>query len=54
MLLLFRRDSRLVTVTGRDKQELVTRYYVWDADRGLLRHVASLASALDERCQPSG
>jgi hypothetical protein len=51
--LLFRRDSRLVTVTGRDKQELVTRYYVWDPERGLLRQVASLASALGERCIPA-
>lgn len=50
----FRRDSRLVTVTGRDKTELVTRYYVWDPDSGLLRLVASLASALDERCVPRG
>ncbi len=52
--LLFRRDSRLVTLTGRDKAELVTRYYVWDPDTGLLRLVASLASALDERCVPRG
>ncbi len=52
--LVFRRDSRLLTVTGRDKTELVTRYYVWDADSGLLRLVASLASALDERCVPRG
>jgi len=52
--LLFRRDSRLLTVTGRDKSELVTRYYVWDPDSGLLRLVASLASALEERCVPRG
>jgi hypothetical protein len=52
--LLFRRDSRLVTVTGRDRTELVTRYFVWDPDTGLLRLVASLASALDERCVPRG
>jgi hypothetical protein len=52
--LVFRRDSRLVTVTGRDKTELVTRYYVWDPDSGLLRLVASLASTLDERCVPRG
>jgi hypothetical protein len=50
--LLFRRDSRLLTVTGRDNSELVTRYYVWDPDSGLLRLVASLASALGERCVP--
>ena len=50
--LLFRRDSRLVTLTGRDKTEIVTRYYVWDPDSGVLRLVASLASALDERCVP--
>jgi hypothetical protein len=52
--LLFRRDSRLLTVTGRDQRELVTRYFVWDADRGQLRLVASLASALEERCVPRG
>ena len=52
--LLFRRDSRLLTLTGRDKTELVTRYYVWDPETGLLRLVASLASALDERCVPRG
>ena len=52
--LLFRRDSRLLTVTGREQSELVTRYYVWDADGGQLRLVASLASALDERCAPRG
>ncbi|MEI8296728.1 MAG: hypothetical protein WCH32_01775 [Pseudomonadota bacterium] len=48
--LVFRRDSRLLTVTGRDRNELVTRYYVWDADSGMLRPVAALASALGERC----
>lgn len=52
--LLFRRDSRLVTVTGRDRAELVTRYYVWDVDLGVLRFVASLASTLAERCAPLG
>jgi hypothetical protein len=52
--LVFRRDSRLLTVTGLDQSELVTRYYVWDADSGQLRLVASLASALDERCAPRG
>jgi hypothetical protein len=52
--LVFRRDSRLVTVTGREQSELVTHYYVWDADAGLLRQVASLASPLDERCAPRG
>lgn len=52
--LVFRRDSRLVTVTGREQNELVTHYYVWDADGGQLRLAASLASALDERCAPRG
>ncbi len=52
--LVFRRDSRLMTVTGREQSELVTHYYVWDPDSGLLRLVASLASALDERCAPHG
>ena len=48
--LLFRRDSRLVTITGRDRAELVTRYFVWDPDSGVLKLIASLASTLDERC----
>jgi hypothetical protein len=52
--LVFRRDSRLLTVTGREQSELVTHYYVWDWDGGQLRLVASLASALDERCTPRG
>ncbi len=48
--LVFRRDSRLLTVTGREHNELVTHYYVWDTDAGTLRQVAALASALGERC----
>ena len=48
--LLFRRDSRLMTVTARDRTQLVTRYYAWDPDNGVLRLVASLASTLDEHC----
>lgn len=50
--LQFRRDSRLLTVTGSEKSELVTRYYVWDADAGVLKLVAALSSALVERCTP--
>ena len=52
--LLFRRDSRLVTVTGRDRAGVLTRYYVWDLDRDVLRSVASLASTREERCTPPG
>jgi hypothetical protein len=51
-VLLFRRDSRLLTVTGRHEAELVTRYFVWDGDAGQFKLVASLASALEERCMP--
>ena len=50
--LLFRRDSRLLTVTGPERSELVTHYYVWDVEAGALRPVAALASALAERCNP--
>ena len=52
--LTFRRDSRLLTVTARDGEQLVTRYYVWDGDSGALRAVATLANALKERCVPRG
>ena len=48
--LQFRRDSRLLTVTGSEKSELVTRYFVWDADSGVLKPVAALSSALGEGC----
>ena len=50
--LQFRRDSRLLTVTARTGEQLVTRYYVWDGDSGALRAVATLANALKERCVP--
>ncbi|HXQ32093.1 MAG TPA: hypothetical protein VN790_09040 [Steroidobacteraceae bacterium] len=50
--LKFRRDSRLLTVTGQEGDQLMTRYFVWDADSGTLRRVASLASAVSERCVP--
>jgi len=52
--LQFRRDSRLLTLTARDGEQLVTRYYVWDSDSGALRAVATLANALKERCVPRG
>ena len=52
--LQFRRDSRLLTVTARDGEQLVTRYYVWDGESGTLRVVATLANALKERCVPRG
>jgi hypothetical protein len=48
--LRFRRDSRLLTVTGREGGELLTRYYVWDPENGTLRLLAALASALGEPC----
>jgi hypothetical protein len=52
--LQFRRDSRLLTVTAREGEQLVTHYYVSDGDSGALRAVATLANALKERCVPRG
>jgi hypothetical protein len=49
-VLQYRRDSRLLTLTARDGEQLVTRYYVWDGEDGRLRSVAQLASTLGERC----
>ncbi len=51
--LQFRRDSRLLTVTGISGTQQVTRYFAWDAEGGALRLVASLARPLDERCATS-
>ena len=48
--LQFRRDSRLLTVTGLSGMQRVTRYFAWDPESGALRLVVSLASALEERC----
>jgi hypothetical protein len=49
-VLQFRRDSRLLTLTARDGDQLVTRFYVWDGENGRLRTVAQLANTLRERC----
>jgi len=49
----FRRDSRLLTVTRPEAEQLVTRYLVWNDTKGRLEEVASLASALPERCRPA-
>lgn len=49
----FRRDSRLLTVTRQEGEQLVTRYLVWNDAKGRLEEVASLASALPERCRPA-
>lgn len=49
----FRRDSRLLTVTRQEGEQLVTRYLVWNDTKGRLEEVASLASALPERCRPA-
>ncbi|HXQ63237.1 MAG TPA: hypothetical protein VN787_00155, partial [Steroidobacteraceae bacterium] len=51
--LTFRRDSRLLTVTGQDRDQLLTSYFVWDPDSETLRQVASLARAVSERCAPN-
>ena len=48
---LYRRDSRLLTVTRQEGEQLVTRYLVWDDGRSRLEEVASLSSALPERCR---
>jgi hypothetical protein len=47
-VLQFRRDSRLLTVTGATEHGRVTRYFTWDAERGALKLVASLTSALED------
>ncbi len=52
-VLQYRRDSRLLTLTAREGDQLVTRYYVWDGESGRLRAVATLASAIDARCAPA-
>lgn len=49
----FRRDSRLLTVTRQEGEQLVTRYLVWNDTKNRLEEVASLASALPERCRPA-
>jgi hypothetical protein len=49
-VLQYRRDSRLLTRTARDGDQLVTRYFVWDGEAARLRGVATLASGLAERC----
>jgi hypothetical protein len=49
-VLQYRRDSRLLTRTARDADQLVTRYFVWDGEAARLRSVATLASGLPERC----
>jgi hypothetical protein len=49
-VLQFRSDSRLLTLSGRDGDALVTRYFVLNPDAQSLRIVASLASEFAERC----
>jgi hypothetical protein len=53
-VLQYRRDSRLLTRTSRDADQLVTRYFVWDGEAARLRSVAMLASGLPERCATPG
>jgi hypothetical protein len=48
--LQFRSDSRLLTLTARDADSLVTRYFVLNPDTLTLRTVASLASEPPARC----
>ena len=48
--LQFRRDSRLLTHTAREGNQLVTRYFLWDGEAARLRSLATLASDLPERC----
>lgn len=48
--LQFRRDSRLLTRTAREGEQLVSRYLVWDGEAARLRSVATLTSDLPERC----
>ena len=48
--LKFRRDSRLLTVTNDTGGTRLTRYFLWDADSGVLKLIASLGSAVEEPC----
>lgn len=48
--LKFRRDSRLLTVTNDTGGTRLTRYFLWDADAGVLKLVASLGSTVEEPC----
>lgn len=48
--LKFRRDSRLLTVTNDTGGTRLTRYFLWDADAGALKLIASLGSAVEEPC----
>jgi hypothetical protein len=49
-VLQYRRDSRLITITAREAEQLVTRYYVWDGEAARLTLVATLASGIGTRC----
>jgi hypothetical protein len=49
-VLQFRRDSRLLTVTGASERGRLTRYFVWDPELGALKLIASLSSTADSRC----
>lgn len=49
-VLQYRRDSRLMTITSREGEQLVTRYYVWDGEGARLTLVATLASGIGTRC----
>jgi hypothetical protein len=49
--LQFRRDSRLLTVSAPEGAQFMTRYFVWDAESGVLRQIGTLAS-VSERCVP--
>ena len=46
----FRRDSRLLTVTNDTGGTRLTRYFLWDAESGVLKLIASLGSAVEEPC----
>jgi len=48
--LKFRRDSRLLTVTGDSGGARLTRYFLWDPESGVLKLLASLASAAAAPC----
>jgi hypothetical protein len=48
----YRADSRLLTLTGRAGDSLVTRYLVWNPDTLSFRTVAVLAAGRPARCAP--
>lgn len=47
----FRRDSRLLTLTRQEGDQLVTRYLVWSEAQNRFETLTTLTSVAPERCQ---